>query len=142
MTGGALVPVVAPAAGVTPAPVVDPFVAGDFDPGVPAFPPAGRFGVGPVPLLLVHGDADRGNPYERSRAAYAAARAPKYLLTIIGGDHRRPYQTDPARSKAARAVARVTVDFLDLSLRGDAAAAARLTRDGAVAHVARLESAT
>ena len=107
-----------------------------------AFPTAGQFGVMPVPLLLVHGDADRGNPYQRSRAAYAAAPAPKYLLTIVGGDHRRPYQDDPGRSKAARAVARVTLDFLDLYLRGDAAATGRLTQDGTVSNVARLERAT
>lgn len=112
-----------------------------FDPGVRAFSPAGQFGVTGVPLLLVHGDADRGNPYERSRTAHAAASAPKYLLTIIGGDHRRPYQDDPGHSAAARAVARVTVDFLDVYLRGDTAAVARLARDGTVAKVARLESA-
>jgi fermentation-respiration switch protein FrsA (DUF1100 family) len=112
-----------------------------FDPGIPAFPPAGEFAAGAVPLLLVHGDADHGNPYERSRTAYAAARAPKYLLTIVGGDHRHPYESDPARSRQARAVARVTVDFLDLYLRGDESASERLARDGAVPKVARLEEA-
>ena len=61
---------------------------------------------------------------------------------LLGGDHRRPYQGDPGRSKAARAVARVTLDFLDLYLRGDAAATGRLTQDGTVSNVARLERAT
>ncbi len=112
-----------------------------FNPGVPAFPRAGYFQPPPVPLLLVHGDADTMNPYNRSVTAFAAATPPKFFLTIIGGDHRTPYQSKPAGDPSARAVLTVTTDFLDEYLKGDARAAVRLTRDGTVANVATFQAA-
>jgi predicted dienelactone hydrolase len=112
-----------------------------FNPGVPAFPLAGYFTPPAVPLLLVHGDADTMNPYNRSVTAYAAATPPKYFLTIMGGDHRTPYQAKPATDPAARDVVAVTTDFLDQYVKGDPRAAARLTKDGTVASVATLQAA-
>ena len=63
-----------------------------------------------TPLLLVHGDRDRIVRYFLGKAAYEAAAAPKYLVTLLGGDHvsafflEGPY-LDPVRES--------TVDFLD-----------------------------
>jgi dipeptidyl aminopeptidase/acylaminoacyl peptidase len=112
-----------------------------YNPGVPAFPLAGYFTPPPVPLLLVHGDADTMNPYNRSVTAYAAATPPKFFLTIIGGDHRTPYESKPATDPSARGVIAVTTDFLDAYVKGDTRAAARLSRDGSVPNVATLQAA-
>jgi predicted dienelactone hydrolase len=110
-----------------------------FNPEEPAFPKDGYF-VGPsVPLLLVHGDADRDNPYDRSVTAFAGAAPPKFFETIHGGDHRTPYQ-DPLSHAGARVVSTVTVDFLDDYLKGQPAALSRLNRDGTVSGVATLQA--
>jgi predicted dienelactone hydrolase len=113
-----------------------------FNPGQPAFPLAGYFAGIRVPVLFVHGDADTDNPYSRSRDAFNQASAPKFLETILGGDHRIPYQGDPVTQPAARAVTAVTIDFLDAYLKGQADAGTRLRADGTQAGVARLEAVT
>ena len=111
-----------------------------FNPGQPAFPTSGAFAGASVPLLLVHGDADPENPYSRSRDAFAAAKAPKFLETIIGGDHRAPYQDDPTGHPAAQLVATVTVDFLDAYVKHQPDGLGRLTADGTKSGVGRLEA--
>jgi predicted dienelactone hydrolase len=40
-----------------------------------------------VPLLLIHGNADRTVPYVSSVKSYAAASAPKYFMTLEGAPH-------------------------------------------------------
>jgi predicted dienelactone hydrolase len=112
-----------------------------FNPGVPAFPKAGYFADAAVPLLLVHGDADGENPYDRSVTAYTGASPPKFFVTLHGVGHRTPYEASPTADAAARAVARTTVDFLDAYVRHDPRALARLARDGNVANVAALQAA-
>ena len=112
-----------------------------FNPGVPAFPKAGYFAGITVPLLLVHGDADAENPYDRSVTAYAGASPPKYFVTLHGVGHRTPYENAPSSDPTARVVARTTVDFLDAYLKGDARALKRLAHDGNVANVGSLQVA-
>jgi poly(3-hydroxybutyrate) depolymerase len=110
-----------------------------FNPGQAAFPTDGYFVGPPIPLLLVHGDADQENPYNRSVTAFSGAPAPKFFETIHGGDHRRPYQ-ESVGHPAAHAVATVTVDFLDAYLKGQRAALGRLARDGTVPGTAALQA--
>jgi dienelactone hydrolase len=110
-----------------------------FNPGEPAFPPNGYFVGPPVPLLLVHGDADHENPYDRSVTAFAGASAPKFFATIHGGDHRLPYQ-DSLTHPGAHAVSIITVDFLDAYLKAQPAALSRLARDGTIPNVATLQA--
>src|SRR3954464_15045341 len=43
--------------------------------------------ISPIPLLLVHGDADHYFPVEHPEALYAAAREPKELWLIEGFGH-------------------------------------------------------
>ncbi len=45
-------------------------------------------GVSPVPLLLVHGDADETVPVEQARMLFDAAGEPKELCILEGGGHR------------------------------------------------------
>jgi alpha-beta hydrolase superfamily lysophospholipase len=67
------------------------------------------------PLLAVQGTADTINQPDNTRAFFAVARRPKFLLWLVGAAHLQPYTTD-ARSRGL--VARATVAFLDHYLRG------------------------
>jgi fermentation-respiration switch protein FrsA (DUF1100 family) len=87
-----------------------------------------------VPLLLIHGDGDRTVPVEGSRAAYADAKAPKYLVTLLGGTH------TPAVPPYSDVVIRSTVDFFDRYLRSQRGALARLRRDANVPSVSTLQA--
>ncbi len=78
------------------------------------------------PILLVHGNADQAVPYVSSVNVFNSARAPKGLLTIIGGDHGSP--VDPA-GRAFGSVVRATTDFFDRYLKGQQAALGRLRDD-------------
>ena len=40
-----------------------------------------------VPLLFIHGDSDHTVPYLAGATAYAAAKRPKWFVTVKGGDH-------------------------------------------------------
>ena len=49
-----------------------------------------------VPVLFVHGEADRFVPVEMTYENYAACAAPKELLIVKGAEHGMSYLTDPA----------------------------------------------
>jgi dienelactone hydrolase len=93
-----------------------------------------------VPLLLVHGDADKTVPYQASVNAFMTAEKPKFLVTLFGQDHGGAF--DGEANAAAGVVEAVTIDFLDAYVRHDAGALARLTRDATVAKVASIRAAT
>jgi fermentation-respiration switch protein FrsA (DUF1100 family) len=78
------------------------------------------------PLLLVHGNADPTVPYVSSIDVFNQARAPKGLLTVVGGNHDSP--VNPA-GRAFTSVVRTTIDFFDRYLVGQTAAGARLAAD-------------
>ena len=69
----------------------------------------------PIPLLVVHGDADTNVPYALGRAVFARAAPPKYLLTVIGGRHSGDVRGGSAAG--ARAVTATVLAFLDAELR-------------------------
>ncbi len=93
------------------------------------FPP------GTPPVLFVHATADEVNPYGASTSMFGQAQSPKYLFTIEGGSHLEVYVDPPWEDHVATAM----VAFFDLYLKGDAAAADRLTAAGSVPGY-RLES--
>ncbi len=103
-----------------------------------AAPTAGFFTGIRVPLLLVHGDADRTVAYSQSVAIYRNAEPPKYLVTLFGQDHGGAFDGEDV--PAGRVVVRVTLDFLDAYVRQDRLALGRLTRHGTVPRVAALQS--
>ncbi len=77
-----------------------------------------------VPVLLIHGDADRTFPVTESRSTYAAALPPKYLIVLRGMPH------TPFAYPAAYSVIVSTVgDFLDAYLKGQTTALPRLVGD-------------
>jgi fermentation-respiration switch protein FrsA (DUF1100 family) len=92
---------------------------------------------GTPPLLLVHGDHDPTVPYQGSRDAFSSSAPPKFLVTLLGGDHIGPYFNIAGPAYAA--VVRTTVDFFDTYLKGRHNALDRLKTDGQVPGVAREE---
>jgi fermentation-respiration switch protein FrsA (DUF1100 family) len=87
-----------------------------------------------TPMLYVHGDADTVIGYRFGKAAYDRTPPPRFLVTILGGGHGRPYlgdETDPQ----AKVVVDATLDFFDHYLGGEADLD-RLRVDATVAGVA------
>lgn len=91
-----------------------------------------------TPILLVHGDADYNVVYTDGRKAYANAPPPRFLLTILGGDHGTPYTGDMDDPQAGL-VTDATLDFLDHYLHGAADGLARLQARGNAPGVAKLD---
>lgn len=91
-----------------------------------------------TPILLVHGDADDNVVYGDGRRAYANAPPPRFLLTVLGGDHGTPYTGDPAHGQAGL-VSDAIVDFFDHFLHHDAGGLARLRARAEAPGVAKLE---
>jgi fermentation-respiration switch protein FrsA (DUF1100 family) len=81
-------------------------------------------GLSGVPLLAVHGERDEVVPYADGVAAYRRATPPKALVTLHVDGHHEPFED--GGTYAAPAIDAVTTAFLDLKLRGDPDAAARL----------------
>jgi dienelactone hydrolase len=91
-----------------------------------------------TPILLVHGDADYNVVYGDGRRAYANAPPPRFLLTILGGDHGTPYTGDPAHHQAGL-VSDAILGFFDQFLHDDAGGVARLMARAEAPGVAKLE---
>ncbi len=43
--------------------------------------------ISPIPLLIIHGTADEVVPYSHATRLFSAAKEPKQLITVEGGDH-------------------------------------------------------
>ena len=93
------------------------------------------FGGHHVPLLVVQGGADTVNPPGCSVEIYDAAPAPKFYLDLVGAGHLPPY-LDAGTDQ--QAVARVTTDFFDAELAGQAAAGPAMVADGTLPGLAQL----
>lgn len=91
-----------------------------------------------TPILFVHGEEDASVPYADGRRAFANAPPPRFLLTIMAGDHGRPFVGVPDDVQA-RVVTEAALDFFDHYLKNVAEGLERLRADAAVAGVARLE---
>jgi hypothetical protein len=90
-----------------------------------------------VPVLLLHGDADKG--YHNSVDAYPTLAAPKWFVTLRGSFHSPPFEVP--RGSEAPIVDATTTFFWDRYLRGERAAAhgivATVAAAGARASLAR-----
>ncbi|HEV2760217.1 MAG TPA: hypothetical protein VGV86_11670 [Acidimicrobiales bacterium] len=105
-----------------------PFPTGSFFPGVRS------------PILIVHGDSDPLIPLEAARQIYDDALGPRFMVTIVRGDHDSPYagingQIQPE----TRLVMTATRDFLDHYLKDQADGLDRLRDNLAGQALARLE---
>jgi len=75
-----------------------------------------------VPVMLVHGDADRG--YHWSSETYPELAAPKWFVTLHGAPHGPPFEDEPSTHDAL--VQAITVDFWDRYLKMERTAARQL----------------
>jgi dienelactone hydrolase len=89
------------------------------------------------PLLAAQGSADTVNLPRVTRAFYAIAPQPKFLLTLIGAAHLPPYTSERPE---LRVVERVTIAFFDRYL-GKGGTLSALLAAGAVPDVARIAGA-
>ncbi|MBA2624762.1 MAG: alpha/beta hydrolase [Acidimicrobiia bacterium] len=87
-----------------------------------------------IPVLLIHGDADGTVPYGGSTTAYADARRPKFLLTLLGAGH------VPFGGPAGEVLVESTVDFLDRYVARSRPALDDLIGDGARPGVSTLQA--
>jgi len=103
----------------------------------------GQFFTGrPVPLLLLHGDADQTVPYTSSVQAYAAAPPPKFFVTLHGAPHTAFRQATDAHIAAPPwepVIVTSVLDFLNRYVRGEPTALAPLQAGATVPGVASLQ---
>lgn len=88
------------------------------------------FPAGTPPILFVQGDADNVNPPAASTQLYTAdTAATAFYLDLLGYGHFAPYE---GQSQPEPVVAKVSVDFLNRYLAGQASAASTASADGAL----------
>lgn len=87
--------------------------------------PRGKYQVQKVPVLLMHGDADKG--YHWSVETYPKLGPPKWFITLRHGQHGPPFEDDPDEHDAL--VQATTTAFWDLQLKHDGRAAQRIVSD-------------
>jgi dienelactone hydrolase len=97
----------------------------------------GGFSGPPVPVLFVHGDADKTVVYSRGHTAYHNLTWPKAFLTMHGQGHGEFLD---GKRPGYPAVNATITDFLRWNLYGDKAARDRLPADGALSPLASFES--
>lgn len=96
----------------------------------------GYFNVGGgTPVLFIHGDADEVLEYQLGRDAYAAARPPKYLVTLRDGDHVGAFFLDDPYVDVVR---ETTLRFLDGHVKGEPERLERLPAQAEVSGVSEV----
>ncbi|MHB1537308.1 MAG: alpha/beta hydrolase family protein [Solirubrobacteraceae bacterium] len=99
-------------------------------------PPIAFESSGP-PLLAIQGTADTTNFPSETDAYFQKAPEPKYLLELVGAGHLEPYTTTDTY---AQIVQRVTLDFLNGYLKGNARARAQIHSAGDVSQTSDLQA--
>jgi fermentation-respiration switch protein FrsA (DUF1100 family) len=87
------------------------------------------FTQGSPPLLAVQGTADTSNEPKFTKAFVKLARRPKFLLSLLGAGHLRPYTSQEPQLAI---VERVTIAFLDRYLKGQSGASEDLVSSARV----------
>jgi dienelactone hydrolase len=93
------------------------------------------FAPGSPPLLAVQGTADTSNEPKYTDAFIKLARRPKFLLSLLGAGHLRPYTSQQPQLAI---VERVTTAFLDRYLDRESAALQELISSGRVSRTSAL----
>jgi predicted dienelactone hydrolase len=93
------------------------------------------FSQGEPPLLAVQGTADTVNPPSLTNEFFEAARAPKYLLTLVGAEHLPPYSEQQPQLGI---VQKVTIAFLNGYLKREPSGLSRLPALGDVSDTSSL----
>jgi fermentation-respiration switch protein FrsA (DUF1100 family) len=90
---------------------------------------------GSPPLLAAQGTADTSNEPKFTRAFVKAARRPKFLLSLLGAGHIRPYTSQEPQLAI---VERATIAFLDRYLKGQSGALQDLVSSARIAGTSAL----
>jgi predicted dienelactone hydrolase len=90
-----------------------------------------------TPVLIFHGTADPVIPYKTAPPAYAAAAPPKYFVSLLGAGHAPPYENTPDPHDAL--VIKVTSDFWNTYLGGNATDASKIITDAGVRNLATMQ---
>ena len=96
-----------------------------------------KFPAGGPPLLATQGTADTVNFPSATSYFFAAARPPKYLLTLFGAEHLPPYSYQQPQLGI---VEHVTVAFLDGYLKGESQRLQSMLTLGSVTGVSSLSA--
>jgi pimeloyl-ACP methyl ester carboxylesterase len=104
-----------------------PFEPGEYD----------YAGARPFPVLAFAGTSDDAIPYELQQSIIEGLPGPTWSVTLIEGEHATPFENPESRFDDL--VAASTIDFWDLTLRGDEAAGQRLESDAGVPGLSTLE---
>jgi dienelactone hydrolase len=91
---------------------------------------------GHVPLLIAHSDTDPALPYSSAVEAFAGASAPAWFVTLHGASHASQWEDDTTPFDAV--AERITIDFWDATLNGNAQAFARLQTDATVPNLSSI----
>ena len=102
--------------------------------------PHGTYVDNTVPVLVYHADHDPSLPFANARAAYDAAVAPKYFVTIFGPYHPQPFEDTP--SPPDDMVKASSTDFWRGYLLGDRTARADIVTSATVPDISRAEAVT
>lgn len=108
-------------------------LSGAYIPGVGGY----DFRASSPPLLAVQGTADTVNAPGSTYRFFAAARPPKFLLSLLGAPHLGPYTDEQPQLGI---VERASIAFLDRFLQHRPGALARLWAAGNVRGIARLST--
>lgn len=103
-----------------------------FEPG--GYDYAGRR---PFPVLAFAGTSDDAIPYELQQSIISGLPGPTWSVTLIEGEHATPFENP--ESPFDELVVASTIDFWDMTLRDDPAAARQLESDVAVPGLSTLE---
>lgn len=93
-----------------------------------------------LPVLILHGDADRTLNIALDIAVYEQLAGPKWFVTLFGGTHSPPFDNVPSPFDGL--VERVTTDFWNGYLSDDASALDALRVDAVVDGLSALETDT
>lgn len=83
-----------------------------------------------IPILAFAGTDDASIPFELQQEILSRLAGPIWNVTLPGGQHSQPFENNP--SPQDDLVSASTVDFWELTLRGDEAAAERLVTNATV----------
>jgi predicted dienelactone hydrolase len=95
-----------------------------------------------TPILVLHGTADKTIPYPNGKKIYEDAKAPKFLVSLIGAPHVSFLQLGPPGQKPPRwenVDVNSVVDFLDGELNHDPQSLHKLATVGKTKGVARFQ---
>ena len=92
---------------------------------------------GHVPLLIAHSDTDPVIPYASALAAFKAAPAPAWFVTLHGASHATQWENDV--TPYDHIAEQITSDFWDATLDANASAFTRLQRDATVSGLSSIQ---